>query len=237
MIAHQLLQPAAPFAHTVTVTKASHASDASSGGDRVDAFEGPDGRLHLTVLDACGRGARANAFASFLLREVRELLFRGMPPGAVFRSLDATLVAQRAHGEGEYRFGTGAIVSLDPERSAMAFASAGHVEVLRFSRSGDAHFHHGATGPLFGVLDDARFSEASSPYASGDTFVLLTDGLVDARPADSSTEFLGSGGVCRIVRLLLASRGGLSASRLISRVRQVAGGAFEDDVAALVAVT
>jgi hypothetical protein len=62
------------------ISKACHASDDSTGGDRVEALEGPDGRIHLIVLDACGHGRNAEDLADTSLHTVRTLLWQGSTP-------------------------------------------------------------------------------------------------------------------------------------------------------------
>lgn len=218
---------------SVEISKAVYASDDSSGGDRADVLYGPDGRLHLIVLDVCGHGRSAVEAADTIFHTVRTLLWQGLNPARVFTSLNEFLLD--LYRDREEYFGTGAIASFDAEHSLITFSSAGHVDAFSFSDDGKTHAHHFPTGPLYGVLPDAEYENKLFPYSAGEAFVMVTDGLLEIKSTAAAISPLGTGGLCRIVRDMIGSPAGLSASRLISNVRHLAGGAFDDDVAAIVA--
>ena len=217
----------------MNISKAVYGCDGTCGGDRVDALTSPDGNVHLIVIDACGHGAPAEDLANVILNFVASCLLQGLTPANVFRSLNALLL-EKACDRDTTRFGSGAIVSLNSQGSLVTFASAGHVDVLRFRSDGKGHDHLASTGPLCGVVLDAEYNDKVFSYAHGDAFVLVTDGLLDARPIDTSSPLLGIGGLCSIVHDMLASTGVISAEGLISAVKR-ATHRFRDDVAALVA--
>jgi serine phosphatase RsbU (regulator of sigma subunit) len=218
------------------ISKACHASDDSAGGDRVEALEGPDGRIHLIVLDACGHGSHAEDLADMLLHTVRTLLWQGSTPAIAFAWLNSMLLSIYAHAP-DTSFGSGAIATLDPRGSTATFASAGHVDVLRFRRKGRCHDHLSPTGPLFGVVKEAQYRERTFSYAAGETFVLVTDGLLEIPPADGGSDFCNMARLCRVTSEVLASAGGIFAAHIVSRARRSFGGALKDDVAVLVATT
>ncbi len=219
----------------MNISKAVYGYDVSGCGDRVDALTGLDGNWHLIVLDACGHGAAAGKLASDTLHFVKSCLWRGLTPASVFRSLNARLLATSSDREG-ISFGSGAIVTLDSHTSVATFASAGHVDVLRFNSDGRRHYHLRPTGPLYGVFCEAQYYDEVVPYAAGDSFVLMTDGLLDAPSIDGRNRFIGIDGICSLIHGILRSTGGISAQELISAVESVTRG-FRDDVAAIVAIT
>lgn len=219
----------------MNISKAVYGYDGSRGGDRVDAFTGPDGNVHLIVLDACGHGTTAENRANAILCFVKSCLSRGLTPASVFRSLNAYLL-ETAYDRDGISFGSGAIVTLNSRGTPGTFASAGHVDVLRFSADGTRHYHLRSTGPLYGVVREAQYQDEVLSYAPGDAFVCVTDGLLEAAPVDNRSPFLGTGGICSIIHHMLASAGVISAERLISAVKGMTQG-FRDDVAAIVAVT
>jgi serine phosphatase RsbU (regulator of sigma subunit) len=218
------------------ISKACHASDDSAGGDRVEALEGPDGRIHLIVLDACGHGSRAEDLADMSLHTVRTLLWQGSTPASAFAWLNSILLGIYAHAP-DTSFGSGAIATLDPRGSKATFASAGHVDVIRFRRKGRCHDHLSPTGPLFGVVKEAQYRERTFPYAVGETFLLVTDGLLEMPPADGGSDFWNMAQLCRVTSEVRTSAGALSAAHIVSQARRHFGGKFKDDVAVLVATT
>ena len=119
------------------VSKAVYSSDGSAGGDRVEKFEGSDGRVHLVVLDACGHGANAAKVADVALHTIRALLWQGLTQATVFASLNELLL-DLYEFQNETSLGSGAILTLDPRRLTTTFVSAGHVDVLARRCNGDA---------------------------------------------------------------------------------------------------
>jgi len=218
----------------VLISKKAYASDGTSGGDRVDVIDGPDGTLHFVILDLCGHGEEITPLADMALHTVKALLWQGLRPGRVFAVLNALLLDQSAPTT-EHAFGSGTLATVNSDRSAITFCSAGHVDSLLFRRNGRSHLHFVASGPLYGVDRNARYEERTFSCKPGDVFVMLTDGLVDIKPIEREGARLGTSGACEVIRGLIHSRPGLSAHRLIAAIRRIAGGSFSDDTAALVA--
>lgn len=218
----------------VLTSKKSFASDGTSGGDRVDVVDGPDGTLHFVILDLCGHGENVAPLADMALHTVRALLWQGLRPARVFTLLNELLLDQSLFAT-DNAFGSGALATINSNRSAMTFCSAGHVDSLCFQQNGRFHRHFVATGPLYGVDRNARYEERTLSFSAGDVFVMLTDGLLDVNPIERKGTQLGTSGACDVVRRLMHSQAGLSAHHLIAAIRRIAGGSFTDDVAALVA--
>jgi serine phosphatase RsbU (regulator of sigma subunit) len=93
------------------------------------------------------------------------------------------------------------------------------------------------SGPLFGVVKEAQYRERTFSYAAGETFVLVTDGLLEIPPPDGGRDFWNMARLCRVTSEVLASAGGISAAHIVSRARWSFGAGFKDDVAVLVATT
>jgi len=69
----------------------------------------------------------------------------------------------------------------DPAAGTLSFASAGHnPPMLRRARTGAVE-HLDAEGILLGVMGDAEFERKTIPMEPGDTLLLYTDGLTEAR--------------------------------------------------------
>jgi serine phosphatase RsbU (regulator of sigma subunit) len=218
------------------ISKARHASDDSAGGDRVEALEGPDGRIHLIVLDACGHGSHAEDLADISLHTVRTLLWQGSTPAIAFAWLNSMLLSIYAHAP-DTSFGSGAIATLDPRGSTATFALPVTLTFYGSGTKGAVTTHLSPTGPLFGVVKEAQYRERTFSYAAGETFVLVTDGLLEIPPPDGGSDFWNMARLCRVTSEVLASAGGISAAHIVSRARRSFEGGFKDDVAVLVATT
>jgi sigma-B regulation protein RsbU (phosphoserine phosphatase) len=89
-------------------------------------------------------------------------------------------------------------VLLDPQNQQLRFCSAGHLPFLRWRAGQIAEFGREGDPPL-GILREHQFTEQILPLQQGDVFVLLTDGITEARN-DSAQEF----GLWRVRELLAA---------------------------------
>ena len=104
---------------------------------------------------------------------------------------------------------------LRPERQTVRYLSAGHGPMLLY-RAGDGKVEQlGATGLPLGILPEAEFGTVQEvKLESGDTLLVLTDGLFEWVRADG-TQF----GIERVASLV-QQHGSESASRLIELLYQ-----------------
>jgi serine phosphatase RsbU (regulator of sigma subunit) len=198
------------------------------GGDFYDLFDVGSGRWALVVGDVCGKGAEAaavTALARYTLRAVGE---GASAPEALLETLNATLRRQYR----DPRFLTAVVGLLEPGADGgparLSVACAGHPPpiVLRARGGGEIL---SCRGRLVGVTDRIDASVAHATLEAGDTVVLYTDGITEARrPAPITPE--------EMLRALLphAGRGaGAIAETLAQLADSAAAGPLRDDVAIL----
>jgi hypothetical protein len=150
------------------------------GGDFLVAANGDRERLDLVLVDVSGNGRGAGS---------RALLFTGAF-GALLESVprDAFLPAANRyllrHG-GEEGFATAVHASVDLGTGVFVVASAGHPPPALFhAGSGRWELVEGTSGPLLGVVPDARYEACHGRLAPGDALLLYTDGMVEGRRLD-----------------------------------------------------
>ena len=199
------------------------------GGDFYDLFEVEDGWI-AAVGDVCGKGAEAAALTG-LVRHTLRATAHGRDAGEVLDSINEAVRRQTSEG----MFCTAVCARLQPGEGADGFhvrvqaCTAGHPEPLLLRADG-AIERLPPTGPLLGVLADARFGVIESELEPGETMVLFTDGIVEAR---------GEAGLFGDARLeeLAASADGASLDQLLDRIEQAvvefSGGDPQDDLAIL----
>ncbi|MBN1491480.1 MAG: SpoIIE family protein phosphatase, partial [Phycisphaerae bacterium] len=169
-----------------------------TGGDCFDFWTMPDGGLAFLVADATGHGigpallvaacrsilrgvARLSDDLSVLTGHLNDLLCEDMPVG---------------------RFVTACFGILDPDGNTLACVGAGHGPQLHLRAASGTVEELPPTGPLFGVMPGAEFEEpAPVAIASGDLFVVLTDGFHEWLGADK-TQY----GMERVIETLSAHR-------------------------------
>ncbi|WP_018656034.1 PP2C family protein-serine/threonine phosphatase [Actinomadura flavalba] len=197
------------------------------GGDFYDAVPGPAGGTSLMVGDVCGRGAQAAAMTGLARHTLRTLLEDGAPAEAALSRLNRSLINAAAS-----RFMTAVVASVTPDGDGLAVrhVNAGHPAPVVLRADGTVEFWHDP-GVLLGVLDDVTYEPAARRLGPGDTLVLYTDGLTEARAT-------GGGFFEAVLPERLAALAGLDAATLAARLVEDAvafRGEGSDDIAVLVA--
>ena len=114
----------------------------------------------------------------------------------------------------------------------LRMSSGGHPAPLIARRDGTVDVV-AVPGMLVGIMPKAAFGENTIELAPGDTCVLYTDGITEARGGDDGEELFGSGRL----RAVLADCAGQPVETIAARVDQVvqrwSGGDSRDDIALL----
>lgn len=152
------------------------------GGDFYDVVCSAPGEAALFVGDVCGRGAEAAALTGLARHTLRTLLEDRSRPELALSRLNSALVDERTS-----RFVTAlvAVLTAIPGGFHATVVSAGHPPPLVRLADGSVR-EVPASGLLLGVLPTARFTAASVILGPGDSLVMFTDGLTEARAADGA---------------------------------------------------
>jgi light-regulated signal transduction histidine kinase (bacteriophytochrome) len=187
------------------------------GGDWYDAVTFADGRLVLVVGDVTGHGLPAATVMGQLRNATRAYLLDAAPPAVVLRR-----VGELARWLLPGQMATMAIAELDPATGAVEHASAGHLPPLVVRGDGSAAWEPVLGGRLIGLLEGQPAS-ARVVLAPGDSFLLLTDGLIERR-----------GESLRVAMARAAAQVGRpEAGRLADLVRRLRDPASDDDATLL----
>ncbi|MFI9613624.1 PP2C family protein-serine/threonine phosphatase [Streptomyces sp. NPDC052023] len=183
LLQYQLLPSALPQWPAAALHAAYEVADASLdvGGDFYDAVVDRDGRLALVIGDVCGRGAEAAAMTGLARHTLRTLLEDSTPPARALDRLNAALRGQSAS-----RFVTALVALLTPTgqgECAAEIVTAGHPRPMVRRADGRVEEIEGA-GVFLGVLPDIGTEPTRVQLRPGDTLVMFTDGLTEARSAE-----------------------------------------------------
>ncbi len=199
--------------------------DAEIGGDYYDMFRAPDRSIWVAIADVCGKGVVAATKTSMIKFAVRSLVAAGFTPGRVVTEVN------RMVGEGgdPSDIVTLWVGRIDRSSDTITWSSGGHPPGMLHHPSEGVVRRLCATGPLLGAVLDVTFPEETMVFAPGDTMILYTDGVTEARSGNS---FFGES---RVEDSLVA---GGSASEVVTRlqaaVRRFVQAELRDDVAVLV---
>lgn len=225
------LRPPEPVG-TGRVRLAAYSEPAAfAGGDFYDWWTGPDGRTIVCIGHVSGHGVGAALLAAEC-RAYARVLFQSHPLDRALSRLVETIGPDLYQG----KFITFAAAEVCPHGRELRFVSAGHGPTL-VVRAGGGVDTLGTHGPPLGVFGAEIESPTTTELARGDTLVLLSDGVIEARGNSGAGGKSPQFGVARL-REALGSLAARPPSELVERVVQqvcefCAGSDPEDDVTLL----
>jgi serine phosphatase RsbU (regulator of sigma subunit)/limonene-1,2-epoxide hydrolase len=157
------------------------------GGDFFDFIELPSGDLGIVIGDVAGKGPAAALLAA-MIQGMLENDARQESPAAALSRINRRLIA-RDFGA---RFATLVYAVLSPG-GRLVYSNAGHNPPVILEGSRDrpggtlrptVTTHLTIGGPILGSFSGAAFDEDAVQLASGDSLVMFTDGVIEARNAD-----------------------------------------------------
>lgn len=171
------------------------------GGDFYDFARLDEDHIGLLIGDVSGKGVPAALTMALLLAEFRLCATGAESTAEVMRRLNERMVARSRRGT----FCTAALVALDLSNGHLMAANAGHHPVARISADGVSTCLP-ASGPPVGILEGVDWSDEESVVHPGETLLLYTDGITEARDGSGDTESIreddeyGFAGIERVAR-------------------------------------
>lgn len=195
------------------------------GGDFYDVFETGTG-WHVVLGDVCGKGPDAAALTGLFRHTLRAVApaqdEAGEPdPTSILAAANDAILGQLD----DSRFATAVLVKLHPGRPRVEaeVACAGHPRPLVVRADGAVEVVD-AAGTLLGILPDPELHQAQVSLGPGDSLVLYTDGVTEAR---RGAELLGEQGLVDAVR----RASGLTSARAVTAAVTDAVDEFRDATA------
>ncbi|GGS34197.1 SpoIIE family protein phosphatase [Streptomyces griseoviridis] len=211
------------------------------GGDFYDLFALDARRWAFFLGDVTGKGPRAAAVTSLTRYTLRAAVFQESDPAGALTTLNAVLY-DRYGADADPRHCTAVVgvVEPDPERgrATVRLASGGHPPPLLLRAAEPVGTADRAEcvlmpgGMLAGALPDASFTPATATLGPGDTLLLYTDGLTEARLGPGRTDLYGE----ERLRDFLARQTSTAPEDLVAAVAALLeklGGGVDDDTALL----
>ena len=207
--------------------------EAQVGGDFFDAFSLGEAKVALAVGDASGKGLDAAARTIAVNDALRAFLrsWRGASVAGVLERLNELVWESRGSAD-DSTFVTLALVILDTATGEAGVATAGAEPPLVLRAGGEAQEVRAGGLPL-GALPGQSYETRTLRLMPGDTVVLATDGITEARRGG---EFLGYEGMVQIATGAAASASLHEMGRaILDGAVEFAGGALRDDACLLLA--
>jgi sigma-B regulation protein RsbU (phosphoserine phosphatase) len=223
--------------------------EAEVGGDSFDAFPLTGGRIALCVADASGKGLDAAERVAEVRFALRAFLREHDDPCQALACLnDFVCTSQHLGGRDDGTFITLSLVVLDSVSGEITCLCAGGEPPLTLRFCGTAE-RIPILGTALGLCAGLSYEAARCHLAPGDTVLLATDGITEARhflpgnPVGSRrSAFLGAEGLLQLARQVGKASPPLPAPslhqigrKIFEGARAFAGGAFHDDACLLLA--
>ncbi|MFC7992523.1 PP2C family protein-serine/threonine phosphatase [Streptomyces pilosus] len=204
------------------------------GGDFYDLFPIDTDRFAFFLGDVCGKGPQAAAVTSLTRYTLRAAAVHDPDPVSALTTLNQVL--HERYTGGDPRYCTTIFGTLEPDSATgqvtVRLAAGGHPPALVLRGDGTVAYLPTPGGFLVGALPAATFSAATTVLAPGDTLVLYTDGLTEARTGDDRTALYGE----EALLAFAAHHAGRSAQDVIQALTGLLddfGDGLDDDTALL----
>jgi serine phosphatase RsbU (regulator of sigma subunit)/uncharacterized protein YigA (DUF484 family) len=158
-------------------------SDSEVGGDFYDVFPVAPGKWGVVVGDVCGKGVQAAALTALARYTVRAAAVAADSPSEVLRRLNQAVLDEGA----DERFCTLAYLVVEPGESGatVTLACGGHPLPIVVGADGSRR-SIGRPGSAIGMFPHPDLVDTVHTLAPGESVVLFTDGVVEARSPDGS---------------------------------------------------
>ncbi|OBK12258.1 PP2C family protein-serine/threonine phosphatase [Mycobacterium asiaticum] len=209
-----------------------HAASDDVGGDFYDLYPLSTDTWGFFLGDVAGKGASAAVVTSLTRYTLRAAAVMNADPVSVLHTLNSVL-GQHLPGDAS-AFATVIVGTLRPTEHGVDvhLASGGHPPALRLDSSGTASEISTAGGQAVGMLSKPEFVATRFVLGPGDTMLLYTDGLTEARIGTGPQRYDDDYALRRFAQIHAPS----SASGIIVSLRELLaelGPGVEDDVALL----
>lgn len=206
------------------------------GGDFYDVFPIDDKRYGFFLGDVCGKGPQAAAVTSLTRYTLRAAALHDPEPVAALSTLNTVLHERYTGGDPRYCTAIVGILEPDPHTglTSVQLASGGHPPALVLRADGGTEYLHTPGGLLVGILPQPNFAAVDTTLAPGDTLLLYTDGLTEARTGTDRADLFGD----EALRDFAAGHAGTSVRGVIEALTGLLAGFGEglDDDTALLAL-
>lgn len=208
------------------------ASPDDVGGDFYDLFPLPPNTWGFFLGDVAGKGVDAAVVTTLTRYVLRSAAVFDDAPVQVLHNLNAVLHQQL--GIERHRLCTVVYGNLTARGDGfdVDLASAGHPPPLLLGGDGSAYFADTIGGQAVGMIEDPHFFSSRMHLGPGDTLVLYTDGLTEARVGPGTARYDDDGALLRFAREQ-APAGAAEVVDAIRHLLDALGTGVEDDAAVL----
>jgi serine phosphatase RsbU (regulator of sigma subunit) len=191
------------------------------GGDFFDIFALDDHRCAFFIADVLGKGLQAAGFTEMIRSSVQAFMQFDSSPAVVLERVNQVLLRRLEND----RFATATLIVCDSRSGELVCARAGHPLPILCGR--DCTPIETPAGLPLGAFT-SRYSEQRLTLRPGESIVLYTDGVTEARRGD---DFFGDSRLLAALARQTSREPQVLADALLQAVRRFATGGARDDIA------
>jgi sigma-B regulation protein RsbU (phosphoserine phosphatase) len=202
------------------------------GGDFYDLFPLAHDKWAFFIGDVSGKGAGAAAVTSLTRYTLRAAAVFDADPVAVLHNVHAVLSQEFRDTVNQFATVVFGIITPDDGGFGIQLASGGHLPPLLLGADGGARYVDTIGGHPVGIPMEPKFLAARTRLGPGDTLVLYTDGLTEARIGSGAERYDNYGALLEFA----AAQAPTTASEIVVAIQSLLdsfGSGLEDDVAVL----
>jgi serine phosphatase RsbU (regulator of sigma subunit) len=230
VLQQSLLPPTLPTLPGMEIGSQYQPGSELVGGDFYDVFSLGEGRWGIVLGDVCGTGPEAASRTALTRHSVRTAAMFDHDPVHVLDALNTALM----RAEESDRFASAVFARVDPidehGRVSVSLACGGHPAPI-VVRAGGSITECAVEGTLLGIMDEVRLTARELVLEPGDTLVLYTDGLTEAR---RESELFGVDGLIAAIEAGRDLPVDALASSLPPAAAAFASAPLHDDIAVVV---
>lgn len=192
------------------------------GGDFYDVFRIDDRRAGILIGDVSGKGIEAASMAATTRSTIHAFVHQTASPGQALARANAVMCLQPAE---QVVFVTAFLALVNLRTGQVNYSSAGHPPAVMCRADGTTETLHLGQMPL-AIVEPQQFDEHRDRFNPGDTLVLYTDGISEAR---HSNQLFGVEGIERALSQCHHLSARQVARALLDSATQWAEGELRDD--------
>jgi len=195
------------------------------GGDFYDLFELEHNRVGLSVGDVAGKGLEAAALTAVVKNTIRAYALEGYDPAEIMAKTNNVVKAAATPS----MFVTVFFAIFDKNTRRLIYCSAGHPPAIIRRKSQTVELLE-KYSPIIGAFTGLHYENGETALNIGDTLILYTDGIIEAR---HGREFFEEERLVNFIRELWPIPATEVPKLIFDEVLRFSGGRLPDDVALL----
>jgi len=202
-----------------------------TGGDYYDYFPLPDGKLGITVADACGHGVGA----AMLMTTVRAFLISAVEhytdPASLLNEINKWITKDCATSG---NFTTMFFLELNPETQILRWVRAGHEPPIHYHSQSGLMTKLEGVGFVLGIDDSYTLENQFTEVQKGDIILIGTDGIFETRNQENLV--FGQERVFEIITQQKEQPAAFIQETIVSDVKSFRGEVSQEDDITLVVI-